>query len=467
MKSIKGRLLGNFLFIIIVTVLIIEGFFIFAVRNYFYRSVEEILVNKINMSTELYEKYFSYTDLKDNIQDNVDFFYRDETIQVQIFDKSGTLLMDSIGVDSIKDWQVAGVKRALSGENSTYIGRVDYDNAEIMAVYAPLKNSEKTEGVICFITSLRQVNNKIFKISLMIIFIGFFVLIISGMISIKIADSIVKPIKELTSAAEKMANGDLKVRSIKRHNDEIGKLAETFNYMSEEILKRDKFKDEFISSVSHELRTPLTSIKGWAVTLKTGDLEDKDILNTGLDIIEKESDRLTSMVEELLNLSSYILGKNKLSKIRFQLLSFIKNLKIQLEPRINEAGINFSLNTLDDSVYLFADLDKIKQVFINIIDNAMRFTKNGGNIELNYYIENDFVYMTIKDDGIGIPENELSYVKEKFFKGKSNKSKNGIGLAICDEIIRQHGGILDIKSKVNEGTEVIIKLPYLEDSYEE
>ncbi|WP_242847828.1 sensor histidine kinase [Fervidicella metallireducens] len=336
-----------------------------------------------------------------------------------------------------------------------------------MAVYSPLKSSEKIEGVICFITSLRQVNNQILKISLMIIFIGFFVLIVSGMISIKIADGIVRPIKELTSAAEKMAGGDFKAKSIKRYNDEIGKLAETFNYMSEEILKRDKIKDEFISSVSHELRTPLTSIKGWAVTLKTGDLEDKEILTTGLDIIENESDRLTSMVEELLNLSSFISRGNKLSKTRFQLLGFIKNIKKQLEPRVNEAGINLLINTLNDEVYLFADLDKIKQVFINIIDNAIRFTKSGGNIIVDYYVEDDYIYIKIKDNGAGIPEDELPYVKDKFFKGKSSKSKNGIGLAICDEIIRQHGGILDIKSKVNQGTEVVIRLPYTEANYEE
>lgn len=466
MKSIKTRLFTNFVFVIIITVIIINILLILSVKKYFYKNTEVLLINKAKMSSELYERYFSTSSLKDNIMDNVDFFYQDNSLQVQIYDEKANLIMDSIGVGYVKESQSLDVKKALSGSIKTWVGHVDYADDYVMAVSCPLKSDDKVVGVIRFITSLKNVNRRIIRISFVFFWIGIIVIIISGLVSIKLSNSIIKPIKELTNAAEKMASGDLKIRSIKKYDDEIGKLSDTLNYMAEELLKKENIKNDFISSVSHELRTPLTSIKGWAVTLKTGDLNDKNLIMDGLEIIEKESDRLTEMVEELLSISKFISGKNTLVKEEIDYVSLVKSIEKQLLPKAKFEDIELKVRFNGNIPIIYADEDKLKQVFINILDNSFRFTPKGGRIEIVSICKNDYLYIIIKDNGCGIPMDELPYVKEKFFKGKNSKSKNGLGLSICDEIIKLHGGNIEIKSEVNVGTEVIIKLPIKEDIYE-
>src|SRR5690606_17697140 len=150
------------------------------------------------------------------------------------------------------------------------------------------------------------------------------VILISGVVSLFLADTIVKPLKEVTDVAQKMANGQLDIRSEKKFDDEIGKLSDTLNYMAEELIKKEQLKNDFISSISHELRTPSTSMNGWAINLKGAEVNDKELLEDGLDIIEKDSDRLSNMVEELLDFSRFVSGRITLEKQEIQLASLIQ-----------------------------------------------------------------------------------------------------------------------------------------------
>ncbi len=256
-----------------------------------------------------------------------------------------------------------------------------------------------------------------------------------------------------------MASGQLSSRSTKKYDDEIGKLSDTLNSMAEELSHKDELKNEFISSVSHELRTPLTSIKGWAITLNTTDLDDKELLRDGLDIIEKESDRLTGMVEELLDFSRFVSNKITLRVKNINIVDVIEKVKKQLEPRAKREKINFVLEKDDDSIEIMADENRIKQVLINVIDNAFKFTPENGEVKITVKNKQEYVNIAVKDTGSGISKEDLPRVKEKFFKGKSSKSQNGLGLSISDEIVKLHNGTMDIYSEIDKGTEVVIKLP--------
>ena len=246
---------------------------------------------------------------------------------------------------------------------------------------------------------------------------------------------------------------------VKRYNDEIGKLSDTLNYMADEILKNERLKNEFISSISHELRTPLTSIKGWAITLNTGSLEDKESIKIGLGIIEEESDRLSSLVEDLLDFSKLASGKTVLNLKESNIVEIAEYIKAQLTPRAVRQNIDFKLQYTEDLPSIFIDQNRIKQVFINLIDNAFNFTPSGGSVGISIHSNGTSLIISIKDTGCGIPASELPRVTEKFFKGKNINSKNGIGLSICDEIIKLHNGDLKIYSEVNKGTEIYVYLP--------
>lgn len=458
-KSIKTRLVKNFMLIIVITVVILEIVLINGVKDYYYKNIEDILSNQIEFSISYYLRYFSSETLEDIIIDDVDVFWQHTTAQVQILNGDGKLLMDSLGINNDDTKLLPDIKKAMNGEKGVWIGKVDYNIDTVMSVSIAIKDQDRVVGIIRFITSLKETNYIIKTISILLIWMGIAVVFISGMVSIFLANSIVKPLQEVTKVAEKMADGQLKVRSNINLQDEIGKLSNTLNYMAEELIKKEQIKNDFISSVSHELRTPLTSIKGWAITLKSEDLQGNEIVLDGLDIIEKESDRLSNMVEDLLDFSRFVSGRINLEKDEFQIKDTIQMIWKQLSPRAANNKITF-IKEIDQNLgYMLGDENRIKQVLINLLDNAFKFSSEGGKVILQAYKDDDILNLVVIDNGEGISEEDLPNVREKFYKGKNSKSHSGIGLSICDEIVKLHYGSMEISSNINSGTTVVVKLP--------
>jgi len=461
MKSIRTRIAVNFIFIVLITVMLLESLIINAVKQNYYKNLKNTLHNHLKVSADLYYRYFSDTSLQDNVLNNVDTFWKQVPVQVEIIDTSGKILMDSIGVMPEDVAMIDDYKEALKGNIGSWMGKVNYDSEMVMSVSYPLRSRSGIVGALRFISSLREVNNDINRISRIFLFIGLIAIFISGLVSILMATTIVGPLKEITAAAEKMASGNFSIKTRKINDDEFGKLSDTLNYMAEEIIKREQLKNEFISSVSHELRTPLTSIKGWAVTLKEGSPEDIETFRDGLEIIEKECDRLTAMVEELLDFSKFVSGKITIKKENVDLKELINNIKFQLLPRAERENVAFEVVYPENLPIIISDENRLKQVFINILDNAFKFTPNSGRVIFKTEYDGKEIVFRIKDTGCGISSEELPRVKEKFYKGRNSNSQNGIGLSICDEIIKLMEGSLIIKSKIGKGTEVIVTLPVI------
>lgn len=460
LRGIKQRMVGSYLIIIIMTVFVLETFLILSIKRRYYKNMENVVENQIRVSVDFYNSYLASSSLEKNIQDNADIFWKNTSAEVQIIDNSHKMLMDSIG--NYIPGKISGddIDMALKGETASYI-EVDKKTGEkLLCVSSPLASSGNIEGVIRFVTSLSGVDSIIKKIAIMLIFIGFIVILIAGLISIGISNTITRPIREVTDMAKKMAKGRFNERVKKQRDDEIGHLLDALNFMADEILKNEKLKNEFIASISHELRTPLTSIKGWATTMRTGSLDDKQEIMDGLEIIEKESDRLTKMVEELLDFSKFISGKITLKRDYIHVKNTIGYIQKQMSFRASRNKLNFEVDVVDDIPIILMDEDRIKQLLTNLLDNAFKFTKEGGHVKLKVWSENEELIIIVKDDGIGIPKDELPRVTEKFFKGKSDKSSNGIGLSICKEIVEMHNGKLVINSEIGKGTEVKVSIPF-------
>ncbi|MFL0248965.1 sensor histidine kinase [Clostridium neuense] len=461
LKGIRARLLGSYLFIIVVTVVSFELFFIIAVDKYYYNNIENLLLNQIRVSANFYDTYLSTNTLKENVQNNADVFWNNTHAEVQIIDNSGNMLMDSIGNFVETKVKSKDVKKALHGEAGKVIAWDKNSKEKVLCISYPLKSKGKIEGVLRFITSVEDVDMTIIKISFVLILIGISIIAIGGMSSMFLSNSIVRPLREITEMAKKISSGNFNERIVKKRDDEIGELSDTINVMADEILKNDKLKNEFMASVSHELRTPLTSIKGWASTIRTGNLDDKEEIISGLNIIEAESDRLSKLVEELLDFSKFISGKIVLKRNDVNIVNTILYIQKQMSLKALRSNIKFVV-TMDDNIpIVLVDENRIKQVLINVLDNAFKFTEENGTVELKVKSENGNLIMTVKDSGIGIPESDLPRVTEKFFKGKSSKSSNGIGLSICKEIVELHNGKIEIFSEPGNGTEVRITIPIL------
>ncbi|MDR3600743.1 MAG: HAMP domain-containing sensor histidine kinase [Desulfosporosinus sp.] len=457
MKSIRARLTANFMIVIIITVTILEMLLIYTVRQNYYGSLEGSLTNQIKISADLYAKYFSDTSLQENVLYNVDAFWNQSNAEVEIVAKDGSIVMDSLGVIPPGNVAINDIKDALNGETGEWIGRLN--GQKVMAVAYPLKANNEIVGALRFITSLSAVDVDIKNTAYIFISIGLAVIFVAGLISVFLANTIILPLQEVTKAAQEMATGNFQARSRKTHSDEIGRLSDTLNYMADEIVKKEQLKNDFISSISHELRTPLTSIMGWAITLQNEKFQHKEMLADGLGIIAKESERLTLMVEELLDFSKFVSGRVILQKAEINLTLLLEHIQKQLTPRAVRENIDFLVQYPEDLPNFCTDANRLKQVFINILDNAFNFTSAGGQVNFNIEMQNEELLFTILDTGCGIAAEELPMVKEKFYKGKSSLSKNGIGLSICEEIVNLMGGKLEIASEFNQGTKVFITLP--------
>ncbi|MFR8494471.1 MAG: ATP-binding protein, partial [Parvimonas micra] len=348
---------------------------------------------------------------------------------------------------------------AKNGSNGSNIYKNSISNKNELAVSIPLNNGNEQVGIARFIISMENIDSMIAQRYLVFFLFGFFVIIIGVSISIFMSTKIVNPIEKLTNVALKLADGQLNEKADEVGDYEISKLGSTMNLMSENLVKKEQLKKDFISSVSHELRTPLTVIKGWAFTLQP-EAKGNKLLEDGLSIIEKESDRLGNMVTELLDFSEISSGRLIMNKELFDLNELGIFINKQLMPKSSSKKIDMILNYDETKrVMVMADRDRIKQVFINILDNALKFTDEGGVVLTDIKIEEDKAIIEVIDNGCGISEDEISLVTGKFYKGTNSNSHTGLGLSICEEIVKAHNGNLIIRSVLEKGTVVRVELP--------
>ena len=457
-KSLKGRLAISYLIIIMMTMVITDFTLVTVLRSYFNDNVREALDNQLSVATSTYEKYYSEDSLEDNVANDEDSFWRQTRASVQIINLQGEVILDTTGNRPQGEQKSMDILGALEGTKGSVTYNDEVTKEKLMAVSHPLISNGQIVGVLRFITSLHGVDETMNVIILNFIVFGLGILLLTAFISQMIGKTIIAPIEELTKAAETMAKGNYNIIPKKFYEDEIGQLSDTLNHMAMEIKKKESLKNDFISSVSHELRTPLTSIKGWAITLKDPQTDPK-LLNDGLEIITKESDRLTFMVDELLDFSKFVSGKITLDKEVIEVEKLFDFIETNMADRSRRENKVFTVEKTEGMGTITADMNRVKQVFINLLDNAFKFTGVGGKINLSMVRGKQHVDFVVSDNGSGISKSDILKVKEKFYKGKTSKSTNGIGLSICDEIAILHGGELIINSEVGVGTEIIFRLP--------
>ncbi|WP_029451595.1 sensor histidine kinase [Clostridium algidicarnis] len=458
-RSIKSRIISYYFITILITISLLGLLLWISVRGYYYKAMETILKDQVNLSTKFYSKYLNDSDVKRVYEDLEENFFSNLDVQVQILDKEGRVIWDDLGIVPGTKLEYIDIKKALVDETAVWVGKPDgsYSSNKIMSVSAPLKIDSNIIAVIRVVSSMDMVDKLLDRIALLIISVVFIVMVITTILSLIISNTITKPLKKVTNVAKDMANGKYDVTLEKIYEDEVGTMAETLNYMAQEIKKNEKLKNEFISSISHELKTPLTSIKGWAVTLKLKEFTDLNQREKALDIIIQESKRLSLLVNELLDFSKFASSKMKVNLGDVDIEELLKDIILEMSPRAkrNDLELIYEIPRLP---IIEGDKNRLKQVFINLLDNSMKFIERQGKIHIKAEEKDGFVVIIIKDNGIGIKVEDLSKVKQKFYKVDPSKHGNGLGLSICDEIISLHGGSLDIVSKYGEGTEIKIKL---------
>ncbi len=456
-KSLKFSLILYYLLIFIGFVMLYMIFTYFSLRSYYYDNLENLMLSQSKFSVEIYESSISRYSISEVVFNERFEFLNNIDGQVQLLNNSGELFYDSTGSSNVGE--VIIKPENMLNPDGEHKFENDIRNRRLSLNY-PIKVNNNQIGVLRTISDTRVVRKDIARQMRVFILLGAFSLIAWMLLLYYFADKLLKPINKLTSLASKLSDGQYNQKSNMEYSGEIGELAKTMDELSENIIKKEEIKTDFISSVSHELRTPLTSIKGWALTIQDNDI-DPETRKEGIMIIEQEADRLSEMVEDLLDFSRYTSSSFNLTKTEFDIVPVVKNIVNQMTPRSKEKKISLIFDTNVDSAVIVGDNNRLKQVLINLIDNAIKFTLEDGSVivSINKNEELDEIDFEVVDTGIGISEDDIDLVTTKFYKGTSKGSNTGLGLSIAEEIIIKHGGKLEIESKLGEGTAIKFNIP--------
>ncbi|MCR4614633.1 MAG: HAMP domain-containing histidine kinase [Clostridiales bacterium] len=459
-RWIKGTLMGISFLIIAVSVVVL----IF-VKNYYNNTVSMTLLSN---DTDLLSTFFNVNSIKtdedfyETSREYIENFESKDLMEVWIIDDRGKVILSSTGFAVTDNVEMPDYNMALTSP----IGRGEWSGkymtgepVSTMTTVLPSRE-DKPIGAIRYIVSKRGINQRFAIVALIVMAVCLMsigLVVASGLFFLK---SIVRPISDINNIARRIAEGDYAAR-IKgyRQDDEIGELSKTINYMAEEIGSADKAKNDFISTISHELRTPLTAIKGWGETILQVCESDYALTKRGIEVIIGESRRLSGMVEELLDFSRMQDGRLIYNKEKIDVLAELDETIFIFKERALREGIELVYNSTDMPAPMMGDPGRIKQVFVNIIDNSFKYTEQGGKVTVLAEIVDSDLIITVSDTGCGISKEDLSKVKQKFYKANTSVRGSGIGLAVADEIVKKHGGELTVDSIVGLGTTVKISLP--------
>ncbi|MDD6489776.1 MAG: HAMP domain-containing sensor histidine kinase [Clostridia bacterium] len=465
MKGITKRWVFNTLGIIVLILFVIVIAFAVVVQGFYYNSIFQTLNGR---STELVNIFNGSDKFIETARDYVENFPDKELMELMVIDSTGNVVITSTGFTPDNDQTMPDYENALDSDSSfaDWHGKLN-SGENVMALTRVIKdNSGNKVGAIRYIVSLEEADRKIFIAISAVCLVGILIVFFIFVSSTYFLRSIVRPVREIRDTAKKIAQGDFDARIIKPYDDEIGELCDTINYMAEELGAADKMKNDFISSVSHELRTPLTAIKGWAETMQLDGCKDQKTVEKGISIIVKEAERLNGIVEEVLDFSRIQQDRMVLIMDKIDILAELDESIYMQRERATAENKHIVYEEPEILPAVLGDKNRLRQVFINIIDNALKYSDEGGVVTVNVQqLENNIV-ITIADNGCGIPEKDLPKVKQKFYKANQTVRGSGIGLAVADEIMKLHNGSLDIDSTEGVGTTVTITIPAIHEENE-
>ena len=465
LEGLRKRVIKYYFIMIIITVALFEGLFMFYLQNYYYNSAKQSLISQATYTMDIYDGVGMESTSFENKVHNI--FEKGQVsnntnFTVEFIDKNKNVILDKYGIKTNEKYEYEDVNRALRGNNTLtpYTYNISGTNEHVMSISVPLRVNNQIEGVVRYSLSLKSIDNTVIKLVCFFILAGVIILIIALLLSLKFAESLIRPLKNLKQFANELAQGNynIKLKKEELHNDEIADLVRTFEHMAVEIDKSRKLKEEFISSVSHELRTPLTSIKGWSETLGYEGI-GKEELDLGLGIIQDETERMISLVEDLLDFSRLSSDRIRMQIDMVDVRKLAKGVVAQLTVKANEKNITLLTEfKTEDIVDIQGDKNRLRQVLINLVQNAIKFTSEGGYIVVIVSQGEEFTTFTVTDNGVGIKKENLTKVLDKFFQEDYNKAGSGLGLAISNEIVKLHGGKMIIESEKNVGTTITFTL---------
>jgi signal transduction histidine kinase len=459
-RNIRVRLFVTYLVVILFSITVMGTLFYVLTREHLLKSKEAYLES----SAEVFTKFISpFIETDDDLGPAVRFFMRQcwEQLdyQLQVVDRNDTIVGDSRGFALFSGKGDGRFLKALEGKEQVWVERLP--EGQRMNRCVPIKQNDRILGAARLSISLGEFD-ELFLAMKKYFFLTFFLSLFTALgTSLIFIGNLMKPIARIRDTAARIAQGDLESRVVYDSNDELGDLSTTINHMSEELKKLEQARSEFLGNVSHELKTPLTIIKGFVITLQ-GTPSIPEDWGHSLELIDRETDRLTRLVNELLELTRLRSGRIALHFSPCLVDELLGSVIRQMDARAREAGISLELTCQEGIPPINADNDRLKEIMINLIDNAIKYTAGEGSVTVAACAAAGNLEISVSDRGPGIAEEEIPFLFERFFRGTMRGKKvegTGLGLAIVKEITEAHGGRITVMSSLGEGTVFTLILP--------
>ncbi len=379
-------------------------------RQYYYGSAENYVVSEANATATILARL--YEDLAVNysseVREVIENFEKKDQMELMSINGSGNVTLSSSGFSPDSSYNMPDYELALESNDGVgiFIGSDGGEN--VLAVTVTIPQPSSSFKALRFVTSLSGVDEQLSMImaaALMVSAVVILIVVFTGLYFVK---SICVPLVEISGTAQKLAKGDFTERIAIKTNDEIGELSRVFNYMADELENSEAIKNDFISSVSHELRTPLTAIKGWSETLALG--YDEETFSKGMKVITGETERLEGMVEELLDFSRIQNGKFTLQMANTDIIAELDDALLIYYDKASKENKTISYNEPEFLCVVYGDKNRLRQVFINVIDNAIKYSDEGAVITITAEKTEDKLHISVADTGCGIAESELPKV---------------------------------------------------------
>ena len=461
-NTIFSKLFLSYSFIIVSSLLLFIGVFFYLFHITLYDEYEETYQHQYE---QLEKQLHSQENLSNHdTAERLSYSFNQPRYHIYIIDENSRQIF---GPNPNQTSQIISIptdiiQQVLAGKK---VSKGSFDNGELRYIVSstlPFQINGLSTPIMVII--FHDLTHEYQQVIFMILFTFTIAIVFAGCILWFISKKITAPLREMNDIARLYAKGDFSRSVHVKANDEIGQLANSFTYMAKELNQLENSRKQFISNVSHELRSPLTSIKGFIIALMDGTIPSNKRSHY-YNLMKDETERMIKLVNDTLDMNQLEEGHHKILKTDYNLTEQIKQIIHKLEPHFTKKNLEIRFTT-DHEYIVYADKERIEQVIINLLQNAVQFSKTNDHIDLALMKDRQYVKIVIQDYGEGIQEDHLDMIWRRFYKvdeARTNKSGAGLGLAIVKSILDLHEAEIQVQSKLGEGTAFTFKLPISEE----
>ena len=464
-NSVFKKMIMTYLAVILISFIIFALLLINMLEDYYFEKRTEALINEGQKLNNSVINYLNGEVSYERLSVELESIERFLNSKIWVVDNKGYIY--GVSNKSQEEWigkqvSTGDIISVLNGEIITNRGGYDeVFKGPVLTVGVPIIINGNVKNAVFMHSPIYEVEETIKEILKLILTSITIALGISMMLIYFTSQRISKPLMEMNKITKVIASGEFQKRLDIVSDDEIGQLAQSFNNMAGELEKLEEMRKGFIADVSHELRSPLTVIKGYIKGLMEDEI-DNDKKAMYVDIIYEETERLTELINNLLDLSKMESGSYPLNIAEFNINELLRRNIIKFGNKLEEKNIEVEVQFKEEPLLVKAEKESISQVVSNIIDNAIKFMGDNDNLSIRTYIKNKKAHISIEDSGLGIPKEELNDIWKRFHKGDKSRSRQvkgtGLGLSIVKEIIKNHNENIWVESEINKGTKFTFTL---------